>query len=194
MKMRTYRIAVLFLLVASALTPLLADESDPPTRVYLKRTEPHSMATMKHKGPYSEVPHVINRIAKAIGAGGYNQAGPITVAYYNDPGQTPEAELLWEVRIPVAYPGPMGSTENDEMGFRYFDPTFVAYTYHIGSYAQVGAAYTELMEWAGRNKYQIIGPPVEIYWSDPANVTEDMCVTEIQFPVLEKKIPGGIAE
>ncbi len=192
--MRTCRIAVLCLLIAFALTPLHAEEPDPPTKVHLKHTEPHSMATMKHKGPYAEVPRVINRIAKAIGAGGYNQAGPIMVAYYNDPRQTPEAELLWEVRIPVAYPGPIGSAENDEMGFKYFDPMFVAYTYHIGSYTEVDAAYMEIMEWAGRNKYQIIGPPVEVYWSDPANVTEDRLVTEIRFPVLEKKIPGGIAE
>ncbi len=192
--MRICRIALLCLLVAFALTPLRAEESDPPTKVYLKHTEPHSMATMKHMGPYTGVPQVINRIAKAIGEGGYSQAGPTMVAYYNDPGQTPEEELLWEVRVPVAYPGPIGSAENDEMGFRYLDPMFVAYTYHIGPYAEVGTAYMELMQWVDRNKYQIIGPPVEIYWSDPANVTEDRLVTEIQFPVLEKKIPGGIAE
>lgn len=192
--MKTCRTALLCLLFAFALSPLYADESDPPTKVHLKHTEPRSTATMKHMGPYTEVPKVITELAKAIEEGGYHQAGPIMVAYFSDPRQTPEEELLWEVRIPVAYPGPIGSAENDKMGFRYFDPMFVAYTYHIGSYVEVGNAYGKLMEWAGRNKYQIIGPPVEVYWSDPATVPMEKWVTELQFPVLEKKIPGGIAE
>jgi effector-binding domain-containing protein len=152
------------------------------------------MATMRHQGPYAEVPEVITVLRKAIEDGGYHQAGPIMVVYYNDPRQTPEEDLLWEVRIPVTYPGPIGTAENDEMGFKYFDAMFVAYTYHIGSYTEVGSAYQELMEWAGRNDYQIIGAPVEIYWSDPATVAEERWVTEVQFPIMEKKIPGGVVE
>jgi effector-binding domain-containing protein len=80
------------------------------------------------------------------------------------------------------------------MGFRYFDPMFVVYTYHLGSYEEVDSAYAELLAWAGRNKYQIVGPPVEIYWSDPAAVPMDKWVTEVWFPVQEKEIPGGVAE
>jgi effector-binding domain-containing protein len=182
------------LLIIAVLTPLYAEETAPPAKIHLKHTEPHSNATMRHMGPYTEVPGVIAGLMEAIDEGGYHQAGPVMVAYFNDPRQTPEEELLWEVRIPVAYPGPIGSAKNDEMGFKYFDPVFVAYTYHIGPYTEVGNAYMELMEWAARNEYQIVGPPVEIYWSDPAAVPMEKSVTEIQFPVLEKKIPGGVAE
>ena len=192
--MRTCLIAVLLLVVAFSLASIHAVESDPPTKIHLKHTEPHTMATMKHQGPYTEVPQVITQLTHAIQEGGYHPAGPVMVAYFNDPGQTPEEDLLWEVRIPVAYPGPIGSADNDKMGFKYFDPMFVAYIYHIGSYKDVGKTYGVLMEWAGRNKYQIIGPPVEIYWSDPASVPADKWVTEIMFPVLEKEIPGGIVE
>jgi effector-binding domain-containing protein len=149
---------------------------------------------MTHKGPYTGVPKVIEQLAKAVDEGGYHQAGPVMVAYFNDPRQTPEEELLWEVRMPVAYPGPIGSTEHDKMAFKYFDPMFVAYTYHIGPFDQVDQAYVELMEWIGRNKYQIFGPPVEIYWSDPATVPTEKWVTEIWFPVMEKKLPGGVVD
>jgi len=192
--MKTCMIAVLLILFVLTLTWLHAEEAEPPAKIHLKHTEPHSMATMKHMGPYTEVPQVITQLTHAIQEGGYHPAGPVMVAYFNDPRQTPEDELTWEVRIPVAYPGPIGSAENDKMGFRYFDPMFVAYTYHIGSYTDVGDAYAELMQWASRNNYQIIGPPVEIYWSDPVTVPMDEWVTEIWFPVQEKKIPGGIAE
>jgi len=192
--MKTFRTVTICVLLACAMTPLHAQESDPPTKIHLKHTEPRSMATMKHTGPYTEVPQVMNALIKAIEDGGYHQAGPVMVAYFNDPRQTPEEELMWEVRIPVAYPGPIGAVESDKMGFKYFDPMFVAYTYHIGPYMEVGTAYMELMQWAGRNKYQIIGPPAEVYWSDPALVPAERRVTEVRFPVLEKEIPGGIAE
>ena len=185
--MRTCLTAVLLLVVAFALIPLNAEDSGPPVRIHLKHTEPGSMATMKHMGPYTDVPEVIDELLKAVDEGKYHPAGPIMVAYYNDPAQTPEEELLWEVRIPVAYPGRIEPADNDKMGFKYFDPMFVAYTYHIGSYTEVGKAYGELMQWAGRNEYQITGPPVEVYWSDPATVPMDKWVTEIRFPVLEKR-------
>jgi effector-binding domain-containing protein len=189
------RTVVLCLVItALALSVVAGDEPEPPAKVHLKHTEPHSVATMMHKGPYAEVPEVIIELLSAMGDGGYHQAGPYMVVYYNDPRQTPEEELLWEVRIPVAYPGPIAAAERDAMGFKYLDPMFVAYTYHIGAYDEVGAAYMELMEWMGRNEYQIIGPPVEVYWSDPEKVPAEQCVTEIQFPVLEKKIPGGTME
>jgi len=92
--------------------------------------------------------------------------------------------------MPVAYPGPIKTAEEDEMGFRHLDPMFVAYTYHIGSYDDLSAAYDLLVEWAGRNQYRFVGPPVEVYWSDPMTVPEERLVTEVWFPVEEKKVPG----
>jgi AraC family transcriptional regulator len=192
--MRVLCIGLLFAFVGFALTPLYAEGPDLRTKVHLKRTEPHGVATMGHKGPYTEVPQVVLALAKEVEEGGYYQAGPVMVAYFNDPRQTPAEDLLWEVRIPVAYPGSIGAAENDKMGFRYLDPMFVAFTYHIGPFDQVGEAYAELIDWASRNKYEIIGPPVEIYWSDPATVPAERWVTEIHFPILEKKLPGGVAE
>jgi effector-binding domain-containing protein len=190
--MRVSWTASLCILIAvSVLSPVLGGETEPPAEVHLKHTEPRSVAYMGHKGPYAEVPQVIEELMKAIEEDGYHQAGPCMIVYFNDPRQTPETELLWEVRIPVAYPGPMVPAENDSMGFRYLDPMFVAYVYHIGPYADIGTAYTELMEWVGRNQYQIIGPPVEVCWSDPEKVPAERLVTEIQFPVLEKKLPGA---
>jgi AraC family transcriptional regulator len=194
-KMRICGCALLCLAVAvGALNPVVAAESEQPTKIHLKHTEPRSVAVAKHQGPYAGVPQAIADLSKAVAEGGYHQAGPVMVAYFNDPGQTPEAELLWEVRIPVAYPGPIGAAEGAQPAFKYFDPMFVAYTYHIGPYDDVGNTYLELMDWAQRNEYQIVGPPVEVYWSDPEKVPEERWVTEIWFPVLEKKIPGAVVK
>jgi effector-binding domain-containing protein len=112
------------------------------------------------------------------------------VVYYDSPEEVPAEELRWEVWMPVAYPGPMKKVAEDEMGFRHMDPMFVAYTFHIGSYEGLPSAYKTLSDWAGTNRYKITGPPVEVYWSDPMTVPEDKLVTELWFPVEEKKIPG----
>ena len=52
----------------------------------------------------------------------------------------------------------------------------------------------EALNWTMRNQYQMAGPPVEIYWSDPEKVPAEDCLTEIWFPVFEKPIPGGVVK
>jgi AraC family transcriptional regulator len=185
---------LLVTVVISMLNPAFGTEADQPTKIHLKHTEPASVAVLMRQGPYTGIPQAIGDLYKAIQEGGYHQAGPVMIAYFNDPRQSPEEELLWEVRMPVAYPGPIGSGEEGEMSFKYLDPMYVAYTYHIGSFEDVGNTYMELMQWAGRNQYQIVGPPVEVYWSNPEDVPEEQCVTEIRFPVLEKEVPGGVVK
>jgi effector-binding domain-containing protein len=174
--------------------PMPGTESGQPAEIHLKHTEPHTVAAMRHQGPYTEVPQVVGELLKAVDEGGYHIAGPVMVAYFDDPSETPEEDLVWEVRIPVTYPGPMGSAENDRMAFKYLDPAFVAYTYHVGSFEDVESTYWDLLDWIGRNQYQVIGPPVEVYWSDPDKVPEDGWVTEVWFPVLEKETPQAVVK
>lgn len=163
-----------------------------PVRVHLKRTEPRTIATMRHTGSFEALPQVIGDLIGKITDGDHLVAGPVMAVYYNDPRQVPETDLLWEVWVPVARPGLFGSAENDMMAFKYLDAMFVAYTYHIGPYESVAEGYEVLFGWAARNKYNMVGPPVEIYWSDPEQTPPEKLVTEIWLPVEEKKIPGGV--
>lgn len=199
--MKTIRMLGLCLLLAViagfAADHGLAEEGDeeaagPPMRVHLKRTEPRTIATMKHTGSFNALPRVIDDLIGKITDGDHLVAGPVMVVYYSDPRQVPEAELLWEVWIPVARPGPFGSAENDRIAFKYLDAMFVAYTYHIGPYESVAEGYEVLFGWAVRNQYKTVGPPVEVYWSDPEQTPPEKLVTEIWLPVEEKKIPGGV--
>lgn len=165
-----------------------------PVKIHLKRTEPRTVATMRHQGSFDDIPGVIGSIMAEIMNGDHLVAGPVMIAYYNDPTEVPEEEYLWEVWIPVVRPGPFGRAENDVMGFRYLDTMFTAYTYHVGPYETVGESYNLLFEWAARNEYDMAGPPVEVYWSESEQTPEEKLVTEIWLPVLEKKIPGGVVK
>ena len=93
-----------------------------PVKVQLKTTEPRSVALIKHQGPYSDIPAVIDKLYAEVEKGGYLICGPLMTVYYNDPSKTPPEELLWDVRIPVTNAGSMRSTDNDQLGFGYQGP------------------------------------------------------------------------
>jgi effector-binding domain-containing protein len=154
-----------------------------PVKVHRKTTEPRTVAYIKHKGPYSGIPAAIDELYAEVAKGGYHICGPLMTVYYNDPGQTPESELLWDVRIPVTNPGSMLAVEDGNLGFGLQDPAYVAYTYHVGPYATVGDSYGVLLDWARTNRYDITGFITEVHWGpDDA----DSPVTEIWLPVREK--------
>jgi effector-binding domain-containing protein len=171
-----------------------ADEKDEvtPAKVHLKRTEPRTMATLKHQGPFSDIPQMMSNLTSEIDEGDRYAAGPPMVAYFNSPDQVPENELIWQVMIPVVNPGQFRQIEMDKLGFSYMNAALVAYAYHIGSYETVGETYGLLFAWASRNDYEIAGPPMEIYWSDPEDTPEERLVTELWLPVKEKKSESGV--
>ncbi|MDR0269725.1 MerR family transcriptional regulator [Paenibacillus sp.] len=53
-----------------------------------------------------------------------------------------------------------------------------------GSYAELTSVYAKLREWVENEGYELVGPPYEIYVTDPNQLTaaEDM-VTEVYFPI-----------
>jgi effector-binding domain-containing protein len=154
-----------------------------PVKVLRKNTEPRTIALMLHKGPYSDIPKVIESFYAEIEKGGHHICGPLMTVYYNDPTKTPAAELMWDVRIPVTNPGVMKKGNNDELGFGYQDQAYVAYTYHVGPFETVGESYNLLFEWAKTNRYDVAGYITEVHWSPPDAKNP---VTEIWLPVNEK--------
>jgi DNA gyrase inhibitor GyrI len=175
--------AVLAASAAFAIEPKI----DTPTRVYLKDTEPHSVAVMPHQGPYTDLPTVITKLVAEVDRGGYSPAGPIMAMFVSNPETTPAKDLKWQVMIPVAYPGPIGQIANDKMGFQRLDPMHVAFIYHIGPYEKINDTYKILFNWASTNQYKIESYPLEVYWSDPAKTPKDKQVTEIWIPIQERK-------
>ncbi|MFH1314081.1 MAG: GyrI-like domain-containing protein [Candidatus Eisenbacteria bacterium] len=183
---------VVLLAVTGLCTGVLADDavSEKGRTVYIKNTEPRLVATMKHKGPFDDIPGVVAKLMAGVEKGDHLKAGPVMVIYYNSPQNVSASELLWEVAIPVARPAAVGGSEMDKMGFKVFEPMFVAYTYHIGPYEKVGDTFDKVFGWIEVNKYPLSGFPVEVYWSDPENTPADKLVTEVWLPILERETPG----
>jgi effector-binding domain-containing protein len=70
-------------------------------KIGIKEIPEHTVLTAIHKGPYTEVGPVIHAVIDYAVENDYDIVGPISEAYFNDPMETPEEELLTEVRIPV---------------------------------------------------------------------------------------------
>ena len=180
--MRTnFALPLAVLLIICFASSVLGQES--PVKVHRKTTEPRVVAYIRHQGPYSEIPKLIERLYAELDEGGYHICGPLMSVYYNDPGETPASELLWDVRIPVVNPSSMLKADQDKLGFGYQDPAYVSYTYHVGPYETVGESYNILLDWAKTTKYDVTGYFTEVHWSPPG--TENP-VTEIWLPVREK--------
>ncbi|KJS11511.1 MAG: transcriptional regulator [Desulfotomaculum sp. BICA1-6] len=54
-----------------------------------------------HKGPYNQLEPAYNAVLQWIGENGYTATGTAYEFYLNDPGKTPESELLTKIVFPL---------------------------------------------------------------------------------------------
>ena len=113
-----------------------------------------------------------------IGMSGATVAGPPMAIYHDE--EFKEDDIDAEVCVPVSkvLPG-----EADIRGW-VLPGGMVASTVHTGSYSDIGPTYETLMQWIRENDFMPIGPPREIYLSDPNTGTDpSQNRTEVVFPV-----------
>jgi effector-binding domain-containing protein len=191
--MRSARLTVVVVLaavLAVAASSYAQTKGDLSSKVMIKKTEPHTMAVLKHKGPYTDLGTVTARLMSEVDKGGHAAAGTVMCMFLNNIETTPAQDLVWQVMVPVVNPGVLGKADLDKVGFQYSDAMFVAYTFHVGPYETINGSYKELFDWAKRNQYKVQGFPIEVYWADPNKTPKEKLVTEIWMPVEEKKVPG----
>ncbi len=144
----------------------------------LKEVGPETVAFVAREGPYSQMLEAMGEVMALVQELGLTMEGPPGGVYYNSPGEVPEEELLWEVRIPVA------EGAEDE-GIKTREAREVAATVHSGSYHEIGASYDALRRWIEAQGYQIAGPAEEIYLNNPQEVPPEELLTEVRLPVAK---------
>lgn len=181
MKRVNLMLPLVLLVIICLVAPVFGQEL--PVKVQRKKTEPRVVGFIRHQGPFTDMPRVIDMLYAELEKGGYNICGPLMAVFYDDPGETPESELRWDVRIPVANPGSLGKPEDDILGFGYQDVAYVAYTYHVGPKEKIADSYNTLIDWQKTTKHDVSGYFTEVYWSRP---DAEKQVIEIWLPVREK--------
>lgn len=153
-----------------------------------KKLVERQIACIAYKGSYQEITSLIGEIvgfltAKGILTGKDVQwRGPPFCVYYNSPQEVPVEELTYQVGMPFD-----GEAEEEgRIKIKTFSEQMVLSTIHKGSYSGCAMAFVAIAQYAYNNGYEITGPPMETYLSDPHETPENELETEICFPVMKK--------
>jgi effector-binding domain-containing protein len=106
--------------------------------------------------------------------------------WYNVPGEVPDDELHWEVRSAISRDVVEVAPDPGNPGVKRLDAVQVATAMHRGPYDEVEATYRALLTWVEANGYEIVGPPEELYYNEPAKTPPGEPLTEIRLPVRKK--------
>lgn len=80
----------------------VCDPSGPDERgLGFRSLEGTEVASIIHKGPFSTIGETYDRIIAWIADNGYEMSGPCEEVYITEPGNTPTAEILTEIRFPI---------------------------------------------------------------------------------------------
>ncbi|HJW75272.1 MAG TPA: GyrI-like domain-containing protein [Thermoleophilia bacterium] len=115
---------------------------------------------------------------QTILARGAVPTGPPFAIYHRFSEADGEVELETCLPTTTAVPGSETVAVRDEPAMR------VAAVVHRGPYAGIGAAYEALQAWVAAEGRKTVGPPREVYLTDPRQVADPQdYLTEVQWPV-----------
>ena len=147
-----------------------------------KKIGKQQVAYIEYKGSYEEIPVLMGEVVGFIMAKGMQIMGPPFGVYYNSPQEVPIEELKFEIGMPF-----IGDTvEDGRIKIKTVPEQMVLSTIYKGPYSGCGAAIGALAQYAYKNGYEIVGPPIETYISDPNETPESELITEMCFPVMKK--------
>jgi effector-binding domain-containing protein len=149
----------------------------------LKEIAAHTAAYLPMRGPYAQTPEGYGRLYGWIAQHGLVPEGMPGAVYLTMPSEVPESDARWELIAPVAGEPAEREPDEDGVGIRRVGPMTVASVTHVGPYETVGPAYAPLFGWLAQSGYRPAGPPMEVYYSDPATVAPSDYVTEIRIPI-----------
>ena len=152
--------------------------------VQIKEMPELRVGTVRHVGPYNQIPLAFERLGAIVGSAGpsLRAAGASMIAiYHDDPDSTPPDQLRSDAAIvvPEEVRLPEGLVEQRLPAGTY------ARALHVGPYEQLGDAWARFMgEWlpaSGRRVGE--GSSYEIYLNDPTKVAKQELETEMYIPL-----------
>jgi effector-binding domain-containing protein len=113
----------------------------------------------------------------ALGPTGAASSEPFIIYHGSPNGEDRPFEI--EICAPISHvvPAPQGWTVIELPGGTF------ASVLHVGAYDSLGTAYGELEAWIGRTGFAIVGPPREVYLSEPSTPPAETR-TVVEFPVV----------
>lgn len=151
------------------------------TAVEVKTLDAECVAYLPMTGPYDRIPAAFGQLYGWLAQRRLVPGGPPSGVYFTDPARG-EAPARWELRAPLAGDPADAPVDAVGCGVKRLAPRLVAAAVYRGPYGGIAPAYAALASWIREHGYTIVGPPEELYLSEPATRPEDT-LTEIRFPV-----------
>jgi len=140
------------------------------------------VATVRHLGPYEEIPEAFERlhqIADEVGLASMPGTTMLAI-YHDDPSTTPSEKLRSDaaVVVPPQEPLPRGLVEQTIPGGDY------ARAEYVGPYERLGEAWERFKHSIPQSGKQLgPGPSFEIYRNDPTTVPKEALVTDLYMSI-----------
>jgi effector-binding domain-containing protein len=117
------------------------------------------VAYVERRGPYSGIGESMQKLKEWIDSKGIEQAGYPFCMFYDNPTETPEAELRSEACIPVGKEfAPEGEFKLKTLG-----EVTAAETRHQGPPEEFAKTYGPFLEGLLRDGYRLVGPAREYF-------------------------------
>jgi AraC family transcriptional regulator len=147
--------------------------------VEIKEMPELRVGTVRHVGPYNQIPNAFGRLGSIAGPAGLFQRpeAAMIAIYYDDPDSTPQDQLRSDAGIVVSDNAPLPK----ELGEQRLPAGRYARTTHVGAYEKLGDTWARLMgEWLPASDHRIgAGPSYEIYRNDPSKTPKHELRTDL---------------
>lgn len=137
------------------------------------------VAGLRVVGPTDRLEAPLLRLFDWVDSRGYEVLGPPMGIFYDDPTQVPPEHCRSDLCVPV---GPEAESDG-EWEVTVLPSETVAVAEHRGPYGDYTGTYRLVYEWIQSHGYRAVGPPAEVYLSDPDRTSPDALRTEIRVPI-----------
>lgn len=151
-------------------------------KVILKDLPQRKVLYLSCKGPWRQLPGMLDRLVQYASRSGTETVGPASGFYHNTPKDVAVEDLTWEVCYPVEPNTPECTDDKLKSGVREVPATRVAATIHEGSYRKTAPSYERLQAWVETQRLRVCGPAEELYLTDIRKTNEEQRI-EIRLPV-----------
>jgi effector-binding domain-containing protein len=175
-------------IVMLSILSLHAQESGQPgekeTAIEVKTIKPYTYIAVEMKGSYEQHEQAFGILYQESGTQGITLADYPFGIYYNNPQDTPQDSLVWEIGTAISDVDSVTAP----LVLKTFPFTSLASMIYEGAFNdEMQAAYGQLYGWIFQNGYQVAGPLQEMYMTMPSPDENGSWVGQVEILVPVQK-------
>jgi effector-binding domain-containing protein len=153
--------------------------------IQVKEMQPFTYYAVEMTGSYDQHGTAFGKLYEQTYAQGMSAYEAALAIYYNDPANTPEEQLKWEVGLPL---DEVKELQAPLVVKKWEFPLVAAKIYEGPFDQQLGVVYGQMYQWIGDNGYAPNGPMLEKYIDMPTQNENGVWVGKMEIIIPVQKI------